>query len=391
MRRNQISGLWLVLLTCLLVILCPTALRLTNAQTDRQTEGTLPGVPAGYTIIDGDIQMPISVVNALRQQAQRAPHAPQAAFTTELWPNGVIPFQFETTCAATSACTGAPPSGCVSAARQNLMLSAMAVLEGVANVDFQQCGNNTCNGDFVRIRDSSNDTDVGQNNTCKNVSRNSSAVGVQGGRQTINIVSWNTQFIIVHELLHCLGFFHEQSRADRNNYVQVNCNNVQSGCNGDTFTVNFTVKDEATTYGNYDFDSVMHYGQCAFSVNNNCPTVSQAFPDGGLTVTVLAPYTAQWQSAIGQRDYLSALDEATLSFLYPYSNWRFLDCDYDGDNGASNGTFRRPYTSFTTAFNNTPAGGTLWILRSCNFTAVGVYNKQIKIRAAPGVTATLAD
>ena len=35
--------------------------------------------------------------------------------------------------------------------------------------------------------------------------------------------------IIMHELLHTLGFFHEQSRSDRDSYIVVNTDNIQTG------------------------------------------------------------------------------------------------------------------------------------------------------------------
>ena len=121
MTRIKRFKLWRMATLCLLACLCAPPLWPASAQSGQRPEEIIPGVPAGYTIIEGDIQMPISVVNAMRSQAQLKPNAPRAAFDTKLWPNGIIPFRFEDTCRATSTCTNAPPSGCVSAANRAAM------------------------------------------------------------------------------------------------------------------------------------------------------------------------------------------------------------------------------------------------------------------------------
>lgn len=55
-----------------------------------------------------------------------------------------------------------------------------------------------------------------------------SEVGMSGLRQmvSLNFEVCATYGTIVHELLHVLGLWHEQSRADRDRYVRVVWNNV---------------------------------------------------------------------------------------------------------------------------------------------------------------------
>lgn len=58
-----------------------------------------------------------------------------------------------------------------------------------------------------------------------------SSVGKRGGRQTINYPQWclDSHGSTMHEMYHALGFYHEQSRYDRDNYVTIMWNNIQSG------------------------------------------------------------------------------------------------------------------------------------------------------------------
>ena len=60
--------------------------------------------------------------------------------------------------------------------------------------------------------------------------RCSSAVGRIGSAQTLSLGSGCMYpGIIQHEFMHALGFWHEQSRTDRDQYVTVLLNNVIDG------------------------------------------------------------------------------------------------------------------------------------------------------------------
>ncbi len=73
--------------------------------------------------------------------------------------------------------------------------------------------------------------------------------------------------ILIHELMHSLGFAHEHCRADRDQWVTVNLQNV-SLFNRSQFKNPPLSRD----IGDYDYLSIMHYYSAAFS-NNQKPTI----------------------------------------------------------------------------------------------------------------------
>uniref|UniRef100_A0A7M5X7W7 Metalloendopeptidase n=2 Tax=Clytia hemisphaerica TaxID=252671 RepID=A0A7M5X7W7_9CNID len=80
------------------------------------------------------------------------------------------------------------------------------------------------------------------------------------------------QGVIVHEILHALSFYHEQSRADRTDHIIINWDNVAGGRNNNNFFKHGT--DYTDYYGSqYDTQSLMQYGNYAFAKDNDFMTI----------------------------------------------------------------------------------------------------------------------
>ncbi|KAK0401995.1 hypothetical protein QR680_016084 [Steinernema hermaphroditum] len=77
--------------------------------------------------------------------------------------------------------------------------------------------------------------------------------------------------VATHEIAHALGFMHEQSRWDRDNYLWIDLNNVipNKTHNYDNYN-----KNENDNYGKqYDFSGIMHYEDNSFAINSSVPAM----------------------------------------------------------------------------------------------------------------------
>ncbi|XP_061515401.1 seminal metalloprotease 1 [Anopheles gambiae] len=130
-----------------------------------------------------------------------------------------------------------------------------------------------------------------------------SSVGYTGRAQNLNLapsVPGQGCFrigTVVHEFLHALGFYHQQSASDRDEFVDIIWENIQTGTENNFNIYNSSVVTDFNVQ--YDYGSVMHYGATAFSVN------------GQRTIIPKDP-----NATIGQRISMSERDISKLNWMY---------------------------------------------------------------------------
>ncbi|UZO80845.1 M12 family metallopeptidase [Aquimarina sp. ERC-38] len=94
-------------------------------------------------------------------------------------------------------------------------------------------------------------------------------IGSRGSSGTLNLGKNASAALIAHEFGHTLGFLHEQTRPDRDDYVKVLFENIQQGKEGNFRKTNSALR----TTKKFDMKSIMMYHPYAFTNKRGVPTI----------------------------------------------------------------------------------------------------------------------
>lgn len=133
-----------------------------------------------------------------------------------------------------------------------------------------------------------------------------SQVGRHGGPQELSLGrGCHVAGVVIHELLHALGFYHHHSRSDRDDFLKVNYENI----NPQAYPQFQKLNDwENTLYTDFDYGSIMIYGSTAFSKDGYSKTMT---PTKSTSVTIQDP---------GYKFQMTANDVKALKKLYRCEN-----------------------------------------------------------------------
>lgn len=181
--------------------------------------------PDGSHIVEGDIVIASNEVPVMRKATPDS---------SVYWPNGEVIYTYHES---------------INAAERNVIEAAMQHWRQHTCITFRP--RQASDYIFVRFR---SDTQ----GCWSLVGRQSDRIG-QGQDVSIGPGCANLN-VVVHEIGHVLGFYHEQSRSDRDEYIDIVWGNVLPG-----YALQFR-KERDSNYGiPYDLTSTMQYPQWAFS------------------------------------------------------------------------------------------------------------------------------
>jgi hypothetical protein len=230
------------------------------------TGQVVPWAP-DHLLVEGDILVPRGSPRVLTPQGATL----EPVSWGWLWPEGVVPYTVD-------------PG--VSEAQRQRIQEAIAHLHTHTPIRMVE---RTSEPDYVRF------ISDGKAEYCW------SRLGRVGGAQDLDVYCGKDGVppmgTVLHEILHALGFWHEQSRADRDEYVDILWENIVEEHRSQFQKIGLNGRLQ----GAYDYDSIMHYHAKAFSKN------------GGYTIL---PKNGVPPERLGQRQDLSPGDIAAIRTYY---------------------------------------------------------------------------
>lgn len=172
-------------------------------------------------------------------------HRPRPSFglaSHQKWPNGVIPFIIDF------------PLRRI----EGMIINAMREIESKSCIKFKKRENE---GDFVIFR---------TGHGCF------SGVGRKSGRQIVSLGHGCENFgIILHELMHVVGFYHLHQRSDRDKFLNIHWDNINP-----MYINNFKLlsPDVMPINDFFDYQSIMMYGSSSFSKDRTSVTMTPSRP-----------------------------------------------------------------------------------------------------------------
>uniref|UniRef100_A0A182Y6I3 Metalloendopeptidase n=1 Tax=Anopheles stephensi TaxID=30069 RepID=A0A182Y6I3_ANOST len=200
-----------------------------------------------------------------------------SAFPNARWPNAVIPYVITNTFTADQRTT---------------IQSGMAQIAAATCVRFVP---RTSEAIYLTVGN-------GESGCWSYVGRSTRNTENQVNLQSPECVDIGT---VVHELMHAIGFYHEFTRPDRDEYVSIDRTALAAEYQTDTFFQDNYAKmaaNEVVLYGRaYDYGSVMHYSKYAAAASRTRPVMNNLKP---------------WTGDFGNDNGLSPADIIDINYMY---------------------------------------------------------------------------
>ena len=244
-----------------------------NPILDTLSNGLVVEVTDTAYVLEEDILLSSLNIEAISEPTSRG--AVLAEQTQFYWPSRIVYYDFSSNFAPY---------------KRNAM-DAMNNISNVSGIRFIEKDANTSN--YIHFNYST--------------SGNNSPLGMQGGKQVINIYNTESVSVITHEILHSLGLFHEQSRTDRDDYIDIDFDNIRPS---KRHNFNKYTAEGYTGYniGPFDYNSIMMY-------NGHITDSNFVYDTSINTITIKNTNTATTQG-----DSLSIGDISAIRSIYgpPY-------------------------------------------------------------------------